>query len=218
MTQNVTICLRVPSRKLLTHQVFAVHFGPAQALQLTGGRAINVTIKKAQGFALLDLIFVCGIIGLLASIAIPQLTLAKASAGAASAIGSMRSVASAQLTYALTCGGGFYAPKLTTLGTAPPASLEPYIGGGLGDADTVTKSGYTIRMSGTPYPGAPDSCNGLGPGEAAQGFAAAADPNDPNNARFFAINSNNAIFEHTATLFGVMPENGDPAVGQPLVR
>jgi type II secretory pathway pseudopilin PulG len=175
-------------------------------------------MRKAQGFALLDLIFVCGIIGLLASIALPQLSLAKASAGAASAVGSMRSIASSQLTYALTCGGGFYAPKLTTLGTAPPASLEPYIGGGLGDADTVNKSGYTIRMSGVAYPGAPETCNGVAAGEAAQGFSAAADPNDPNNSRFFGINSNNAIYEHTATLWGVMPENGEPPVGQPLVR
>jgi type II secretory pathway pseudopilin PulG len=177
-----------------------------------------VKIRKANGFALLDLIFVCGIIGLLASIAIPQLTLAKASASAASAIGSMRAVASSQLTYALTCGGGFYAPKLTTLGTAPPTSTEPYIGGGLGDADTVSKSGYTIKMGGTPYPGAPETCNGVAAGEAAQGFAATADPNDPNNPRYFAINSNNAIYEHTATLWGVMPENGEPASGQPLVR
>jgi len=177
-----------------------------------------VKTLKADGFALLDLIFVCGIIGLLASIAIPQLTMAKASAGAASAVGSMRAISSSQLTYALTCGGGFYAPKLTTLGTAPPASTEPYIGGGLGDADTVNKSGYTVRMAGTAYPGAPETCNGVGAGEAAQGFAAAADPTDPNNPRFFAINSNNAIYEHTVTLWGVMPENGEPAVGQPLVR
>jgi type II secretory pathway pseudopilin PulG len=175
-------------------------------------------MRKAQGFALLDLLFVCGIIGLLASIAIPQLTLAKSAAGAASAVGSMRSIASSQLTYALTCGGGFYAPKLTALGTPPPASLEPYIGGGLGDADTVSKSGYTIRMGGTAYPGAPETCNGVAAGEAAQGFAAAADPTDPNNPRFFGINSNNAIYEHIATLWGVMPESGEPAIGQPLVR
>ena len=175
-------------------------------------------MKRSNGFALLDLIFVCGIIGLLASIALPQLTLAKASAAAASAVGSMHSVSSAQLSYALTCGGGFYAPKLTTLGTAPPASTEPYIGGGLGDADTVNKSGYTIRMDGTAYPGAPQTCNGVAAGDAAQGFAAAADPTDPNNPRFFAVNSNNSIYEHTATLWGVMPENGEPAAGLPLTR
>jgi type II secretory pathway pseudopilin PulG len=47
-------------------------------------------IRKAQGFALIDVIFVCGIIGLLSGIALPRLMLAKQSAGAAAAIGSMR--------------------------------------------------------------------------------------------------------------------------------
>ena len=175
-------------------------------------------MRRSHGFALIDLIFVCGIIGLLASIALPQLALAKNAAGAASAVGSMRALSSAQLTFALTCGGGFYAPKLTTLATPPPASVEGYVGGGLGDADTVEKSGYSIRMTGTAYPGAPPSCNGVAAGEAAQAFVAAADPTNPVNTRFFAINANNAIYEHTATLWGVMPETGEPPVGNPLVR
>ena len=175
-------------------------------------------MRRTQGFALIDLIFVCGIIGLLASIALPQLAMAKNAAGAASAVGSMRALSSAQLTFALTCGGGFYAPKLTTLATPPPTSVEGYVGGGLGDADTVEKSGYTIRMTGTAYPGAPPSCNGVPGGEAAQAFVATADPTDPINTRFFAVNANNAIYEHNATLWGVMPETGDPPVGNPLVR
>ena len=79
-------------------------------------------IRKAQGFALIDLIFVCGMIGLLSSIAVPKLVMAKQSAGAASALGSMRTIGSAQLSYALTCGNGFYAPTLTTLGTPPPGT------------------------------------------------------------------------------------------------
>ena len=74
-------------------------------------------VRKAQGFAFIDLIFVCGIIGLLCSIALPRLLLVQQSAGAASAIGSMRTIDSAQLTFALTCGNGFYAPDLSTLGT-----------------------------------------------------------------------------------------------------
>ena len=84
-------------------------------------------IRKADGFALIDLLFVCGIVGLLSSIALPRLTQARQSAGASSAIGSMRAINSAQLTFALTCGAGFYAPNLTTLGTAPPGSTEPFI-------------------------------------------------------------------------------------------
>ena len=79
-----------------------------------------MNIRKAHGFALIDLIFVCGMIGLLSSIAVPKMLMARQSAAAASAIGSLRAINSGELTYALTCASGFYAPNLTTLG-APPA-------------------------------------------------------------------------------------------------
>jgi type II secretory pathway pseudopilin PulG len=171
---------------------------------------------KPQGFALIDLIFVCGIIGLLSSIALPKMLLAKQMAGAASAIGSMRAVNSAQLTFALTCGSGFYAPSLTTLGTAPPGTAEAYISPGLGQSDVVTKSNYVIQMTSDPYPGAPGSCNGLGVGESGRGFRAAADPASPGNSRFFGTNANSVIYEDTATLFLAMPEYGDPPAGHPL--
>jgi type IV pilus assembly protein PilA len=128
--------------------------------------------QQAQGFALIDLIFVCGIIGLLASIAVPRMVLAKQAAGAASAIGSIRSISSAELTYALTCGNGFYAANLTTLGIPPAGSQEPFIGGGLGAADIVGKSGYQFQVHGTAFAAAPPTCNGLTAGESAQGFFA----------------------------------------------
>ena len=172
--------------------------------------------NKAQGFALIDLVFVCGIIGLLSSIALPRLLLAKQMAGAASAIGSMRALNSAQLTFALTCGSGFYAPKLTTLGTPPPGTGEAYISPGLGVSDTVIKSNYIIQMVSAPYAGAPATCNGLGPGESGQGFRGAADPATPGNPRFFGTNANNLIYEDTSTLFVDMPEIGEPPSGHPL--
>jgi type II secretory pathway pseudopilin PulG len=175
-----------------------------------------VSVRQAHGFALIDLIFVCGVIGLLASIAMPSMFTAKQSAGAASAIGSMRTINSSQLTYALTCGAGFYAPSLSRLGTAPPASNAAFIGGGLGAADTVTKSGYMIQLSATPFPAAPASCNGAAAGDDGQGYKAAADPLLPTYPRFFATNSNTVIFEDTATLFGAMPESGEPATGHPI--
>lgn len=173
-------------------------------------------MRKAQGFALIDLIFVCGIIGLLASIAVPRLLLAQQSAGAASAIGSMRAINSAQLTFALTCGNGFYAPDLPTLGTPPPASREPFITSGLSTAATIIKAGYVIQMTASPFGGSPPSCNGLGAGQAGQGFVAGADPNTGNNLRFFATNANNVIYEHTTSLYATMPEIGTPATGAPL--
>ena len=179
-------------------------------------RDTRVTTPKAQGFALIDLIFVCGIIGVLCSISLPKLLLAKQAAGAASALSSLRAINSAELTYALTCGNGFYAPNLTTLGIAPPGSREPFITGGLGASDTVAKSGYVIQLAVVPYAGAPGSCNGVAAGDGGQGYKAAADPSEPTNKRFFATNSNAAVYEDSASLFSAMPEIGQPAAGRVL--
>ncbi len=173
-------------------------------------------IRNEQGYTLIDLLFVIGMILVLSIIALPRLLAAKQSASAASAIASMRAISSAQLTFALTCGGGFYAPNLTTLGTAPPGSREAFISAGLGTSDMVTKSGYIIRLTSTPFAMAPASCNGLAMGGAGQAFAAAADPAEPSNTRFFATNANAQIYEFTSSLFGLMPEIGPPPVGQPI--
>jgi len=178
--------------------------------------ANTVRIHNAKGFALIDVLFVCGLIGILSVIAMPRMMMARQAAGAASAIGSMRTINSAQLTFALTCGGGFYAPRLTVLGTPPPSSDQAYISPSLGHADAVVQSGYTVEMMATPYAGAPPSCNGLGAGESGQGFKAGADPLEATNSRFFGLNSNGQIWEDTASLYGSMPEVGESAQGHTL--
>jgi type II secretory pathway pseudopilin PulG len=188
-----------------------------QALLIEARSLRRVKIRSSHGFALIDMIFVCGIVGLLCGIALPKLLLARQSAGAASAIGSMRAINSAELTFALTCGSGFYAPDLPTLGTPPPGSNEPFISPDLGSAGaTAQKSGYIIRLEGTPYAGAPGTCNGLGVGDAAQGFKAAADSVEPSNLRFFATNASGTIYEDTASLWGSIPEVDAPPTGTPL--
>lgn len=173
-------------------------------------------MRQARGFALIDLIFVCGIIGLLCSIALPRLLTAQQAAGAASAIGSMRAINSAQLTYALTCGSGFYAPDLPTLGTPPPGQRESFISPGLSSAAVINKAGYVIQMAATPFPGSPPTCNALPAGSAGQGFVAAADPDTATNTRFFSTNANNVIYENNASLYAVMPEIGTPPAGAPI--
>jgi type II secretory pathway pseudopilin PulG len=177
---------------------------------------LAVRTRQANGFALIDLIFVCGIIGLLASISMPNLMQARQSAGSASAIGSMRAINSAQLTFAITCGSGFYAPRLTVLGTPPPASNASFIAKGLGESDTIIKSTYAIQLSATPFAGAPASCNGLAAGAGGQGFKAAADGTSAVSTRFFATSANSVIYEHTSTLWAAMPELGAPVVGHTL--
>jgi type II secretory pathway pseudopilin PulG len=173
-------------------------------------------IRKSDGFALIDVIFCCALISILCSIALPRMLMAKQSAGAASAIGSMRAINSGQLTFALTCGNGFYAPSLSALGRAPGGSREGFLSPNLTGSDTLNKAGYMIQVQGTPFAGSPPACNGLGAGLTAQGFKAAADPIEPNNSRFFASNANNQIFEHSATMFATMPESGQPTVGHVL--
>jgi type II secretory pathway pseudopilin PulG len=176
-----------------------------------------VNIRSQKGFTLIDMMFVCGLIGVLSIIALPRLLMAKQAAGAASAIGSMRAINSSQLTFALTCGGGFYAPNLTTLGVVPiGGGTEAFISPNLSTADTISRSSYIIRMIGTPFPGAPASCNGLAPGAASQAFKAVADAVDVDNKRFFATNVNGQIFQHTSSLLAAMPEVGEPPIGVPL--
>lgn len=177
---------------------------------------VKTPARAAAGFALIDLIFVCGIIGVLAGMALPRLLLAKQAAGAASAIGSMRAINSAELTYALTCGAGFYAPSLTALGAAPPGSVVAFIDASLGSADIVTHSNYVVQLTAVPFALAPASCNGIALGAGGQAFKAAADPDEPNNTRFFATNANAQIYEDTSTLFATMPEVGDPPSGHVL--
>ena len=173
-------------------------------------------IRSARGFAMVDLLFVCGIIGLLSGIALPRLVSARNSAGSASAIASMRVINSAQLTFAITCGNGFYAPNLTSLAKVPVGTQDGFIKNDLGSADVVVKSGFTIQMSGTPFGGAPDTCNQIGAGMAAQAFKAGADPLDASMTRFFGVNAMGTIYEDTSSLFATMPESALPAAGHPL--
>ena len=169
--------------------------------------------REQHGFALVDLVFCCGLIGLLAAIATPRMLLAKQAAGSASAIGSLRAINSGQLTYAFTCGFGFYAPNLTTLGELPPGSHEAFISSGMSSADTVIHSGYLFKLAAEPEKQAPASCNGLDSGEGGSGFKAGADPVEPGNTRFFATNSSVEIFEDTESLYEDMPESGEPEAG-----
>src|SRR6516164_10739820 len=89
--------------------------GPAQALHYEGPEAVSVKSRRsAVGFALIDLLFVCGIISIVSGIALPRLMMVRGNAQAASAMGSLRVIGSGQVTFAITCANGFYAPSLTT--------------------------------------------------------------------------------------------------------
>lgn len=172
--------------------------------------------RKDAGFALIDLLFVIAIIGVIASMAVPGLLRARASAGVASAVGSLRVINSAQITYAITCGSGFYAPNLTTLGAVPPGAQTGFISDDLGVADIVMKANYQIQVAAAATAGAPPGCSGLAAGQGATGYRAGADSLDPVLNRFFATNASGAIYEANVSLFAAMPEAAPPPFGTPI--
>lgn len=170
--------------------------------------------RGESGFTLIDLLFTCSLICLIATMAIPGLMRARGAAQASSAIGTVRVVNSAQLSFAVTCGSGFYSPSFTTLGVMPPNSITAFLPAELSSGASFTKSGYSFSMAGTPLPGAPASCNGLAAGGAAPGYAVIADPLDPiGNPKFFGSNADGTIYQHSATLLPFMPESGPPSAG-----
>jgi hypothetical protein len=174
-------------------------------------------VRNEAGFSLIDMLFVVALIGLLSTLAIPGLMRARGAANSASALGTIRVVNSAQLSFAITCGLGFYSPDFPTLAIKPPSAVDAFLSPELATGPTFVKAGYNFSLAGTSLAGAPATCNGLGAGQSAPGYAVIADQLDvAAQGRFFGSNADGIIYEHTASLGGTMPESGPPPSGSPI--
>ena len=136
--------------------------------------------KRQKGFSLIELLIVVAIILIIAAIAIPNLMRAKIAANQSAAVGSLRTISSAEATFSSTYNDG-YTLTLAALGGAPGVAPVCMVNAELIDEvlgqDPATKSGYTFTYTANGVAaltaGIPAACGGV---SGDTGFSVSASP------------------------------------------
>ncbi|HWB29036.1 MAG TPA: prepilin-type N-terminal cleavage/methylation domain-containing protein [Vicinamibacterales bacterium] len=154
-----------------------------------------MTPHSERGFTLIELLIVVAVISIVSAIAVPGLLRSRMMGNEASAIASLRTTTSSQVSFSASWGNGGYAPDYETLGTVPAGSdASGFISSDLGHAGDVVKSGYLFVLQGT----------GTGPEDGAgnptsTAWTATADPVAfaKTGTRHFITGADNTIWQNT---------------------